>query len=77
MVRGGIEGRLEVLEARARGRLPEAPERGEAGERMREHLDRLAAVRRGNLPDEEEAEVWATHAIIERRMAGIRGEGVR
>lgn len=39
-----------------------------------EHLSRLAAARRGELTEEEEAEVWATNAALKRRMAGSRGE---
>ncbi len=66
--------RLEDLE-----RLPPRTPRGpsEARRRMEEHLDRLAALRRGELSEEEAAEVEATDAAIESRMAAIRGEGVR
>jgi cytochrome c556 len=70
--------RLEALEARA---MPsqEAPEAkpSEARRRMIEHLDRFAALRRGELGPEEAAEVEAANAAIEARMAQIRGEGGR
>ena len=67
--------RIEALERRARERAPETSGRGEARERMREHLDRLVALRRGELSEEEEAEVRAVDAAIRRRMAEMRGEG--
>ena len=67
--------RIEALERRARERTPEPSGRSEARERMREHLGRLVALRRGGLSAEEEAEVRAVDAAIRRRMAEIRGEG--
>ena len=71
------KGRLERLEREARGRAPEPSGHSEeAMERLREHLDRLAAARRGTLTEEEEAEVRAVDAAIWRRMAELRGEGL-
>ncbi len=71
-VGGSIHRRLEALEARS-----EAPQPSDARRRMVAHLDRLAALRRGELGPEEEAEVAATHAALQERMASRRGgEGV-
>jgi hypothetical protein len=42
---------------------------------MREHLGRVAALRRGELGPEEAAEVEAMSAAIKSRLAQIRGEG--
>lgn len=42
---------------------------------MKEHLTRLTAARRGDLTEEEEDEVWVVQAALDRRMAGLRGEG--
>jgi hypothetical protein len=67
--------RLERLEREAQERAPEPSGRSEARERMREHLDRLVALRRGELSEEEGAEVRAANAAIRRRMAELRGEG--
>ena len=69
------KGRLERLEREARGRAQEYSGRSEARERMREHLGRLVAARRGTLTEEEEAEVRAVDAAIWRRIAELRGEG--
>ena len=70
--------RLEALEERA---MPsrDAPESepSDARRRMVEHLDRLAALRRGELGLTEAAEVEAATAAIEGRLAQIRGEGGR
>jgi hypothetical protein len=74
MANNGIYRRLEALEGRVRPRQPERST--DARERMREHLDRLVILRRGELGSEEAAEVEATHAAIERRLTQIRGEGV-
>ena len=70
-----IRRRLEVLE----GRMPasEPPGRSEARQWMKESLGRIAEARRGNLSEEETAEVMAQAADIRRRMAEIRGEGRR
>jgi hypothetical protein len=70
--------RVEALEEQVR------PERGPtrstgARERMKAHLSQVAALRRGELSEEEAAEVMATNALIEARMQEIRaarGEGV-
>jgi hypothetical protein len=42
---------------------------------MREHLARVAALRRGELGPEEVAEVEAVNAAFKGRLAQIRGEG--
>jgi hypothetical protein len=42
---------------------------------MREHLEQVARLRRGELGPEEEAEVEAMNAAVERRRREIRGEG--
>jgi hypothetical protein len=44
---------------------------------MVEHLDRVAALRRGELGPEEAAEVEAMSAAAESRFASRRGEGRR
>ncbi len=44
---------------------------------MSEQLSRLAAARRGELSEGEEAEVRAFWAAFERRLAETRGEGYR
>ena len=71
-----LERRLEALEARtmpSRNAADAKP--SDARQRMVEHLDRLAALRRGELGLEEAAEVEALNAAIEGRLAQIRGEG--
>jgi hypothetical protein len=70
--------RLEALEARTMPSrdVPEAKP-SDARRRMVEHLDKLAALRRGELGPEEAAEVEAANHAIESRMAQIRGEGGR
>jgi hypothetical protein len=67
-----IAQRIVALEQQAHRQSP-AP--SPARKRMREHLDRLVSLRRGKLFEDEAAEVRATHATIEHRMAEIRGEG--
>jgi hypothetical protein len=72
--------RLETLEERAmpRRHLAEAKLRhSDDRRRMREHLGRVAALRRGELGPEEAAEVQAVNAAFEGRLAQIRGEGGR
>jgi hypothetical protein len=68
--------RLEALEARTLP-SPDAPEAepSDARRRMVEHLDKLAALRRGELGPEEAAEIEAANVAIEARLAQIRGEG--
>lgn len=69
--------RLEALEERAmpRRQVPEAKLRhSDARRHMREHLGRVAALRRGELGLEEAAEVEAIKAAFESRLARIRGE---
>ncbi len=75
MTGGSIHRRLEALEAHT----PPAPRSSDARRRMTEHLDRLAALRRGELSEEEAAEVRATNAALQERLARFpgRGEGVR
>lgn len=70
---GNLERRLEALEGRVPA--PEPPSKSEARERMKAHLDRVAALRRGELDPEETAEVEALTADIMRRLAQHRGEG--
>ena len=70
-----MKGRLERLERETQERAPEPSGRSEARERMREHLDRLAAYRWGELSEEEEAEVRAVDVAVRRRMAELWGEG--
>ena len=70
---GNVRRRLEVLEERYP--LPKPPGRTEAQARMRAHLDQVARLRRGELSEEEAAEVEAVSAAVERRLAEIRGEG--
>jgi hypothetical protein len=70
--------RLKALEERAmpRQHVPEAkPHQSDARRHMREHLGRVAALRRGELGPEEAAEVEAFSTAVERRLARIRGEG--
>lgn len=71
-----VRRRLKALEDRIPAKQPEPPGRSEARQWMKEHLDRIAKARRGNLSEEEVAEVEAVNAAIQRRMAEIRGEGV-
>ncbi|MDP9410793.1 MAG: hypothetical protein M3R38_10890 [Actinomycetota bacterium] len=69
MTGGSIRDRLKALEART----PPTPCPSDARRRMTEHLDRLAALRRGELSEEEAAEVRATNAALEERLASRRG----
>ena len=72
-----VRRRLEALEGRLqfRRRAPEGSRQARA--RMVEHLDRVAALRRGELGPEEAAEVEAFNAAFESRLAQIRGEDAR
>jgi len=70
--------RLKTLEERAMTRrlVPEAKlPRPDARRHMREHLARVAALRRGELGPEEAAKVEAVSAAFKGRLAQIRGEG--
>jgi hypothetical protein len=72
--------RLEALEKRAmpRKQVLEAKLcQSDARQRMREHLGRVAALRRGELGPEEAAEVEAVSAAFKSRLARIRGEDGR
>jgi hypothetical protein len=71
----GIHRRLEALETRS----PAPPRSGasDARRRMVAHLDRLAALRRGGATVENNAELAAISAALERRRREIRGEGER
>jgi hypothetical protein len=71
-----LEGRLEALEARAMPE-PDAPdaEPSDARRRMVEYLDRLAALRRGELGPAEASRVGAMSAAAESLFASRRGEG--
>ncbi len=70
---GNVRRRLEALEDRIP--LPKPPGRTEAQARMRAYLDQVARLRRGELSEEEAAEVEAVSAAVERRLAEIRGGG--
>jgi hypothetical protein len=73
-----VKRRVRSLEERAMSRrhVPEAePHQSDARRRMREHLARVAALRRGELGPEEAAEVEAVNAAFKDRLARIRGEG--
>jgi hypothetical protein len=70
--------RLEKLEERAmpRQHVPEVKQhQSDARRHMREHLDRAAALRRGELGPEEAAEVEALNAAFECRLVELRGRG--
>jgi hypothetical protein len=70
--------RLEELEKRAMPRKQVLEAKGrqsEARRHMREHLARVAALRRGELDPEQVAEVEAVSAAFEGQRARIRGEG--
>jgi hypothetical protein len=70
--------RLKALEERAMSRqhVPDGKlHQSDARRHMREHLGRVAALRRGELGPEEAAEVEAMSAAMKRRFAQIRGEG--
>jgi hypothetical protein len=75
MSNNGIHRRVEALEVRVRPRQSEPP--SNARERMKAHLDQLGALRRGELSDEEAAEVEAVNTAVERRFREFRGEGQR
>jgi len=68
---------LEALEGRVRQRQPGRST--DARQRMKAHLDQMAALRRGELSEEEVAEVEAMNVAFElereRRMRESRGEG--
>ena len=72
-----VSRRLERLEGRAqlRRRVTEGSPQSRA--RMVEHLERVAALRRGDLGPEEAARVEAMSAAVEGRFASRRGEGGR
>lgn len=69
--------RLEVLE----GHLQPKPEdRSEVRAWMKAHLDRLAAYRRGDMPEDERPEFEVVHAAVMRGLEEYRerrGEGGR
>ena len=72
--------RLENLEglAKLRGhRARRGPVGSRAREPMVEHLNRVAALRQGELEPEEATEVEALRAAVESRFAARRGEGGR
>jgi hypothetical protein len=71
---------LETLEKRAmpRRHVPDVKLRqSDARRHMREHLGRVAALRRGELGPEEAAEIEAVSAAFEGRWGQIRGEDGR
>lgn len=69
-----LQRRLEDLERhRLRSRSPGGSP--EARRHMKEHLDRIAELRRGGATVENNAELAAVLAALERRRAADRGEG--
>lgn len=68
-----IRRRLEALEERPTALQPSGS--SPARERMREHLDRLAAHRRGDMLEEERPAFEEAHAEVTQRLAEIRREG--
>ena len=64
--------RLRVLEGNIQ---PEPEDRSEVRAWMRESLGQIAKLRRGELGPEEESEVRALIAAIEKKRAAVRGEG--
>jgi hypothetical protein len=71
-----VRRRLESLEGRARLRL-RVPQGSQARAHMVEHLDRVAALRRGDLGPDEATRVETMSAAVESRFASRRGEGGR
>ena len=69
---GNLQRRLEVLE----GRTPEPVDRTEVRKWMRESLDRIATLRRGDSP-EDRAELEAFREAVESEKVKRRGEGGR
>lgn len=65
--------RLEALEEQVLRRAPEGSP--DTRWRMKEHLDRIAELRRGGATVENNAELKAMSEAIERRAAAVRGEG--
>ncbi len=70
-----LQRRLEALEGRAGQRAPEGSP--DTRRRMKEHLDRIAELRRGGATFENNAELRAVGEAVERRRREIRGEGER
>ena len=72
----GLQRRLKSLEAAKPVPPPRSSgQAAQARERMKEHLEGVAALRRGELDPEEAADVEAVSAALERRLAASRGEG--
>ena len=69
----GLSRRLEALEGQVLRRAPEGSP--DTRRRMKEHLDRIAELRRGDATVENNAELKAMSAAIRGRLAAIRGEG--
>ena len=72
-----VSRRLESLEGRAQLRQRVAEGSPHARARMVEHLERVAAIRRGDLGPEEAARVEAMSVAVESRFASRRGEDGR
>jgi len=72
-----VRSRLEALEGRVQVRQRGQEGSPQARARMLEHLDRVAALRRGDLDPEEAAEVEAISAAVGSRLVSRRGEGGR
>ena len=66
--------RLEALEEQVLRRAPEGSPN--IRRRMKEHLDRIAELRRGGATVENNAELKAVNEAVERRAAAVRGGGV-
>ncbi len=66
---------LEGLARRANALGEPLPSSSTARGRMREHLDRLAALRRDELDEEEREEVEAVNSAIRRRLDELKGGG--
>jgi hypothetical protein len=72
-----VRRRLESLEGRAQVRWHVPQGSPQARARMVEHLDRVAALRRGDLWPEEAARVEAMSTAVESRFKSRWGEGGR
>ena len=72
-----VRRRLEILEGRAQLRTRVTEGSPQARARVVEHLDRVAALRRGDLGPEEAARVEAMSAAVESRFTSRCGEDGR
>ena len=65
--------RLEALEEQVLRRAPEGSPN--VRRRIKEHLVRIAELRRGDATVENNAELKAVNEALDRRAAVVRGEG--